>query len=88
MVAHSKTQSQRRQAVPAAPVHDLSCELRDGLLQDLVALGMLATTLRRRIDGVEIDERLTGLLETLDRSLSRDAEQLRALISRLDSDAA
>ncbi len=58
----------------------LATELRDGLLQDLVAAGLLVEVVRRSMDDRECLERT---LETLARTLEGDQHCVRSVIERL-----
>ena len=57
--------------------------LCDGLLQDLVALGMLTSALREQLDETGTGTELFELIETASDSIERRAEEVRALITRL-----
>ena len=74
----------RRSRIEAAMASESSRRLRDGLLQDLVALGMLTTTLRSRLDESDTAEDLLPLLDNLSSSINRDLDELRALIGQLE----
>lgn len=57
----------------------LATELRDGLLQDLVAAGMLVEVVRRSVG----DPDLNRTLEALARTLQGDQRCVRSVIDRL-----
>jgi hypothetical protein len=77
----------RAQGLDTPDSREFSNELRDGLLQDLVALSMLTTALRGRLDDADAAPDVVPLLETLSGSLDRDLDRLRAMISRLEQAA-
>ena len=58
----------------------LACELRDGLLQDLVAAGMLVEVVRRSIGD---PARLERTLDVLSQTLEGDQREVRSVIDRL-----
>ncbi|MCK9486735.1 MAG: histidine kinase [Dehalococcoidia bacterium] len=62
------------------PTKVLATELRDGLLQDLVAAGMLIEVVRRSVDD---PARLERTLDTLSRTLQCDQRSVRSVIDRL-----
>lgn len=65
----------------------LALELRDGLLQDLIATSLMIEVVRRALpDGTsaEAEERLA----TAARTIQRDIEEVRRIIARLQQRAA
>lgn len=64
--------------VPATTV--LATELRDGLLQDLVAAGLLIEVVRRSADD---PARLERTLDTISRTLECNQRAVRSVIDRL-----
>jgi signal transduction histidine kinase len=69
-----------RKALPMRP--ELATELRDGLLQDLVAVGMIVEVARRVLDGSDRAE-MCSLLDSASQTIESDLERLRAVIDRL-----
>ena len=65
----------------------VSQEIRDGVLQDMVAMGMITSALRARFAAEDADEHLR-LLDTLSATLSEGAERLRLVINDLEQDVA
>lgn len=63
----------------------VSREIRDGLLQDMVAMGIMTQALRARLRHDEADEQL-HLLDTLSDTLATGAERLRLVINELEYD--
>jgi signal transduction histidine kinase len=68
---------------PAQRQSRLAAELRDGLLQDLLAAGMLVTAARRALPDGPDAAGVGTLLEQSARTLDADVERVRALIDRL-----
>lgn len=65
----------------------VSREIRDGLLQDMVAMGLLTSALRTQLHGYEEGEQLR-LLDTLSTTLASGTERLRLVINELEYDVA
>ncbi len=66
----------------------LAYELRDGLLQDLIAVGMLIEGARRSLRDGGPAVSIEALLGSAGDALSSDVEDLRAAIERLQTYAA
>jgi hypothetical protein len=62
----------------------VSSELREGILQDIVAMSMITTALERRLDPHEQDGTVR-MLRLLSEKLSEDAERLRSVIAELEA---
>ena len=62
----------------------VSTQLREGILQDIVAMGMITTALQRHLDVDEQDSTAT-MLRLLGEQLSKDAERLRSVIAELEA---
>ena len=62
------------------PTAVLACELRDGLLQDLVAAGMLVEVVRRSVGD---PARLERTLDVLSQTLQGNQREVRSVIDRL-----
>ena len=78
----------RRARLGAHASGDLTRTLRDDLLQDLLALGILATTLRGRLEGVEGGApEVLPLMDELMASIDRDVHAVRAAIARIEAAA-
>lgn len=67
---------------------NLAWQLRDGLLQDLVAVGMLIEGARRAIRDEDSAERVDVLLRHAAEALSGDLDDVRAAIDRLLAESA
>jgi hypothetical protein len=63
----------------------VSRDIRDGLLQDMVAMGIMTQALRARLQGDEEGDQLR-LLDTLSDTLATGAERLRLVINELEFD--
>ncbi len=66
-------------------VVDVSYALRDGLLQDLVALDIVVAALLRCLDEDDADAEVLRLLRALTLSLNEDIEELRGLIAEFSA---
>lgn len=60
-------------------------QLRDRLLPDLLAVSMLMTAIRGRLDSGTLDDRLHELLEDMTSTLDVDVSHVRALIADLST---
>ena len=74
--------------VSAKAPHVVATELRDNLLPDLLAVSMLMTTIRRRLDPTTVGESVHQLLDDLTSTLDVDVSQVRSVISELSRTAA
>src|SRR5688572_28299056 len=74
----------RRAVTDVAASDDLRRTLRDDLLQDLLALGILTTTLRGRLEDVEGAPEMLPLLEAITTSTDRDVHAVCDAIARLE----
>ena len=63
--------------------HSISAELREGILQDIVAMSMITTALEKRLDADHGDT--ARMLRLLTEKLSEDAERLRSVIAELEA---
>jgi signal transduction histidine kinase len=61
---------------------EVATELRDGLLQDLVAVGMIVGMVRRSLDAGATDH-ACSLLDSAQQTIETDLEHLRSVIDRL-----
>lgn len=65
----------------------VSREIRDGLLQDMVAMGLITSALRAQLRDHQEGEQLR-LLDTLSTTLATGTERLRLVINELEYDVA
>ena len=65
----------------------VSREIRDGLLQDIVAMGLMTNALRAQLRDHDDGEQLP-LLDALSNTLASGAERLRLVINELEYDVA
>ncbi len=77
-------QTRRNRGEGRRAARDLAGELRDGLLQDLLAVGMLAAILRRQLGG-EHTAPAGPLLDHIAATLDGDLAHLRAMIAELNA---
>lgn len=63
--------------------HSISAELREGILQDIVAMSMITTALEKRLDADDGDT--ARMLRLLTEKLSEDTERLRSVIAELEA---
>jgi hypothetical protein len=60
-------------------------QIRDGVMQDLVAVGMLVTSLRSRLAIEQVDASADDVLIDITATLNGDVEHLRAVLQELDA---
>jgi hypothetical protein len=63
---------------------DLHRELRDSLLQDLLALGMLTTALRGRLEATQAAPDVLPLITELSTAIDRDVDAVREALARIE----
>jgi hypothetical protein len=62
----------------------LCSQLREGILQDILAMGMIAAALQQQLEADE-QSQTAQVLRFLSMQLAEDAEQLRSLIAGIDA---